>query len=873
MREPAEDKRSAVKAEARELPAILDELHALAQAEPAALASALRRGAQSLLALAATLDQAPAEGLPALALTAGDEALGACPALRGGFSPEALRCHVLVGNALPDVVLILRVPDGHILDANAAAVDAYGYDRDALLGKTAHELRSPDTRDELTAQLAAVDADPGPGLFETVHRRRDGTTFPVEVSSRGARVGGRHILVSVVRDISQRKLAEAALRASERRLTHAVHVARLGIWEWDPVTDTTVWNDEMLRIYGVTREAFTGRRGDYLVFTREDYRAAQQANIQRSLATEVADADLQAGASLGVVPKELCIVRPDGTECYTLGEAIALVDEAHRPSRILGVTYDITERKQAELALRESEERFRAFFAASPLGIAIAREGRTLLVNPSYARLFGFEDPADLVGSPLVEQLAPEVREAILERHRLRLAGNAALDEYETVGLRRDGSTFPFLVNVIALQLPDGPATLSFFRDLTERRLARLEREKVDAQLRHAQRMEAVGTLAGGIAHDFNNLLTPILMHAELALGDLPPQSPTREDVIGVQRAAERAQKLVRQILTISRREDDAALVPMNLAPLLEETVQFLRASLPATIEIRTEVAPGCPPVLGDAGRLHQVLLNLCTNARDAMQERGGVLTLSLEHVAGDEPEPSRAAGDAPPRGFVKLAIRDTGTGISAEVKERIFEPYFTTKPRGKGTGLGLAVVHGIVVALGGELRVESTLGEGTTFELQLPATEPPAPSPQASTAAPPRGRGERILLVDDVEAVRRVMRRVLAGLGYRVRDFSGAALALAAFCEAPDSFDLVLTDQTMPEMTGLELATALQVIRPDLPILLSTGFSEAVSAQTVKAQGLRGLVAKPISAQNLAELLRRVLDDVAPSGRSRAMD
>jgi len=376
------------------------------------------------------------------------------------------------------------------------------------------------------------------------------------------------------------------------------------------------------------------------------------------------------------------------------------------------------------------------------------------------------------------------------------------------------------------------------------------QRKQLEAQLRHSQKMEAIGTLAGGIAHDFNNILTPIFARAELALRKLEATDPVRGDMTQLLSAAERAAALVKQILTISRREESPTPEPVSLGALVEETAAFFRASLPTTIEIRTEIDRTCGPVLGDPSQLQQILLNLCTNAGYAMRDKGGVLTLQLRRE-GDDREGRR----------VRLSVRDTGIGIAREDLARVFEPYFTTKPVGHGSGLGLALVHGIVTNLGGGVRLESTQEKGTTFEVWLPETAGCGPEQGAEPPELAPGDGQSVLVVDDDRAIRNVLVEMLTALGYQVTETSGGAEALAVFRADPGAFDAVLTDYTMPGMTGFELAGALLELRPDLPILLTTGFAEEVTADVVAERGIRGLLKKPFKIEDLGRAFGRVLD------------
>jgi two-component system cell cycle sensor histidine kinase/response regulator CckA len=382
----------------------------------------------------------------------------------------------------------------------------------------------------------------------------------------------------------------------------------------------------------------------------------------------------------------------------------------------------------------------------------------------------------------------------------------------------------------------------------------------IERQLRQAQKMEAIGTLAGGIAHDFNNILAAIMGFTEMALRKVPEESPVRCDLEHIFKAGSRATDLVRQILTFSR-PTELERKPMLVAPLVKETLKLLRSSLPTTIEIRQDVAipPGGGVVLGDASQVHQVLMNLCTNAAHAMRAKGGILSVGLSEVEVDSSFVSMypRMGVGP---YVCLTVSDTGHGMDAAVMERVFEPYFTTKEAGEGTGLGLAVVQGIVRNCGGVVTVHSEPGQGTTFRVYLPRIGGEiAPEPQPVEVLP--AGDERILFVDDEDALVDLGKRMLNSLGYDVVAKTNSLEALETFRAQPDAFDLVITDMTMPAPTGMELAKELLSIRRDIPIILCTGFSELIDGKQAKEAGVRELVMKPYVLRNIATTIRDVLE------------
>jgi signal transduction histidine kinase len=390
----------------------------------------------------------------------------------------------------------------------------------------------------------------------------------------------------------------------------------------------------------------------------------------------------------------------------------------------------------------------------------------------------------------------------------------------------------------------------------------RLERRRLEAQLRQAQKMEAIGTLAGGIAHDFNNILTGIVGNVQLAQFEVRDNARALHCLEQALKAGHRARDLVGQILTFSQhREQPRAVV--KIGAIVREALRLLRASLPAHIEIVIEIDPACPPILCDPSQIHQVLINLGTNAAHAMSERGGVLRVAVRPTEiAENLQPTHGCVRAG-RG-VSLRVSDTGKGMDAATRERIFEPFFTTKPVGEGTGLGLAVVHGVVQSHGGAILVESTAGVGTTFEVIFPATAQNEAAPAVVALPPPAGHGERILLIDDEPSITMVGAQMLRKLGYHVIAFSHPGAALAAFREAPAGFHAVITDLTMPGMNGVDLAREILATRPDLPILVTSGRMHATDLARAQAAGVRSTIAKPFTVQLLAESLARALRPAA---------
>jgi signal transduction histidine kinase/ActR/RegA family two-component response regulator len=406
--------------------------------------------------------------------------------------------------------------------------------------------------------------------------------------------------------------------------------------------------------------------------------------------------------------------------------------------------------------------------------------------------------------------------------------------------------------------------------DVTEKKEAEREREKLEKQLQQSLKMEAMGTLAGGIAHDFNNILSAIFGFTDILRYELPPESEAQGRLDSLLKAGNRAKDLVKQILTFSRQGEQEK-KPFQIHLLVKEALKLLRASIPVTIEMREEIED-CGLVLADPTQIHQVVMNLCTNAYHAMREGKGVIAVSLSVVDIDGGDSKVAALTLQPGKYVRLGVSDTGHGMDRGVAARIFDPYFTTKAKGEGTGMGLAVVHGIVRSHGGHISVYSEPGIGTTFNVYFPVFEA-APQDRRERDRGERvssieslvGGSERILVVDDEEQIVEVEEQMLASLGYRVAAFTNSLDALQAFQENPEGFDLVISDMTMPSMTGLEMAQKILALRPDIPFVLCTGFSEMIDGEKSKASGIRKFVMKPVVKADLARIVRVVLEGSEP--------
>jgi PAS domain S-box-containing protein len=607
----------------------------------------------------------------------------------------------------------------------------------------------------------------------------------------------------------------------------------------------------------------------YYGWSRERLRQMRIHDIN-TLSPEEVEQEMKKARSLGQIYFGFRHRRADGSVRDV--EVFSAKIEVKGKDLLHSIVHDVTERKRAEEALEESQQRLSDIIDFLPdATLVIDKKGKVISWNRAIEEMTGIK-ASIMVGKdnyeyalpfygerrPILIDLVLEPREDIeaiytrVEKRETFFIGEAympALGGGEvylsaTAGVLRDskGNTVGAIESI---------------RDVTESKRAQEEKERLEAQLRQAQKMEAVGTLAGGIAHDFNNILAAVIGYAEMALTDLPQDSPSVHYVEQVLNAGHRAKNLVKQILAFSRMKQQQERVVVEIAPLVEEALRFMRASLPTTIEIRQSIEDKTGAALAEATEIHQVLINLCTNAAQAMEERGGILEISLREEAVD----SRRV--APPHGlepgsYLRLTVSDTGQGMDQETLERIFDPYFTTKAVGKGSGLGLAVVHGIVKRHQGAICVCSKPGEGATFSVYLPKIDAKTIAHDDRETLIPKGAG-RILLVDDEKSLVDVGQRMLEHLGYTVMASTSSVEALELFKAQPDHFDLVITDYTMPQMTGIDLAKELMLIRSDIPIILCTGFSERITEEIADELHIRALVLKPLDLRKMAEVIRGI--------------
>lgn len=636
-------------------------------------------------------------------------------------------------------------------------------------------------------------------------------------------------MVGAVLDITEQKRSEEELKEALTKLSALIEASPIAITFLDVNGDVILWSPAAERIFGWKAKEVIGQRNPIV---SSEKKSEFEENLRRVLAGKTID------------NVEVKRNRKDGSAIDISLSVVPLRDATGRISGVAGLMTDVTDRKEAEDRLRYSEERFRELSEAAFEGIAFTQQGKFVDINSRLAEMLGCA-VSDIIGRKVLDFVAPESRVLVSDRIEKGFEGR-----YEHLAKKWDGSVFPAEVQSRLVHHKGAVFRVTAVRDITERK-------DLEERLRQSHKMEAIGTLAGGIAHDFNNVLGIILGNTELAMDDVPEWNPVWGNLEATKTACLRAKDVVRQVLSFARKTEEER-KPVRIAPIITGALRLLRSSIPASIEIRHNMPKVSETVLANPTQINQIMINLCTNAAQAMEEDGGLLEINLESVTLEKPNATYRDLSSGP--YVKLTVRDNGHGISPEIKGRIFDPYFTTREVGKGSGMGLAVVHGIVSNHGGAITVDSEPGEGTRIEVFLPVTEE-EPFPETVIDEElPTGK-ERILFVDDEESVLRVGSQRLERLGYQVEATTSPLEALDLFRSHPDRFDLVITDLTMPGMPGDTLVKEILSIRRNLPIILCTGFSDKITEEKAKEIGASAYLEKPHDKRELAGKVRQVLD------------
>jgi PAS domain S-box-containing protein len=665
-----------------------------------------------------------------------------------------------------------------------------------------------------------------------------------------------------VSDVNARKVAEEALRESEQRFALAVAAANDGVLDWDMETDRMFTSERAMRIFGIDSDVQVRTQAEWsaLVLPRFHPEDAQRLSDEKRLRMELSgNPEHHKDAHEG----EYRIRHANGNYRWVRLRGKTVNGPAGTPIRWAGSVSDIDAEKRAEQALRDSEQRYELAVAGSNEGLwDWDLKSDILYLSPRAQELIGL-----VPGEPsrprrvwnTFQVAHPDDQEHVRKAISDYLHGRCEHFEIEYRAQHASGQWRWYRDRGVAVRGPDGKALrmAGSMEDITDRKTAEAERDRLEGQLRQSQKLEAMGTLAGGIAHDFNNILAAILGYGEMAQKDAGEGTALRRHIDAAMSAGMRAKSLVERILAFSR-SGMGERAPVHVQSVVDEACDQLAASLPSDIRLERDLSAGDAAVVGDPTQIHQVVMNLCANGVQAMKA-GGTLTVSVAAVRRNE-SITVAANVLRGGDYIRLRVTDTGTGIPNDIIDRIFDPFFTTKGVGAGTGLGLSLVHGIVTDLGGGVEVQSTPGQGTTFTVYLPwqgTVEPPSP---VDEAAVPNGTGEAILLVDDEESLVRVGEEMLAQLGYEPVGFNSSVAALESFRAEPQRFSAILSDEAMPMMTGSELAREVRKIHKDIPIVLMSGY--VTPALTARAQdaGVVEVLAKPLVSRDIARSLASAL-------------
>ena len=681
-------------------------------------------------------------------------------------------------------------------------------------------------------------------------RRKNGERRTIEVAvslirnTEGLKTG----FMGIVRDVTERKRAEEELRESRKKLEDIISFLPDATAILDKDGRVLAWNRAMEEMTGVKAQEMLGK-GDH-EYSIPFYGERRPILIDLVLNPQE---EIEAKYTMRrrgdvICEGETYVPALRGRGAYLYGRVSALRDANGNVVGAIESIRDITARRLAE-------EKYRAIFENAVMGICqISTDGRILSANPAYARIIGYESPEELLHS--VTDAARQVFVHPEERSELlkTIHEYGTVQDREVQWFRKDGSIAWVTIN--GRSVKDGSGKVIHYegavRDITEHK-------SLEQQLHQAYKMEAIGTLAGGIAHDFNNILSAVIGYAEMAARE-SDLGTVRRYLDEIYQAGIRAGDLVQQILTFSRQSEEKR-YPLRIGPIIKEAMKLLRASIPTTIKIHQNIHSDQGHIMASPTHIHQILMNLCTNAAHAMGAGRGALSVRLAPVDIKSDDGLIHHGLIPGT-HLKLTVSDTGCGIAPGIIDKIFDPFFTTKRPGEGTGMGLSVVHGIVKSSGGAITVQSEVGKGTEFDVYFPLLKEKGAVPQKEASTPIVGGEERILFVDDEEVLVELGKNMLSGLGYRVEGRTSSLEALELFRTEPERFDLVITDMTMPNMTGLELAQELMRIRPDIPVILCTGFSELVTAERAKSLGLKEFIMKPVVLRQLAGAVRRSFDD-----------
>lgn len=748
---------------------------------------------------------------------------------------------------------------GLLLMSNLTFATMVGVPRGAVVGKSFFSFAHAESTDHCYFLCKHVHKTGEPRSADIRLLKRDGSEFWVQLdATRAADEGASQVVRVTISEITSRKRAETALRDSDTFYSSILNSVA----------------DHIAVLNGESVILFVNRAWGQVIEDDFDKHVAVEIVGQNYLQACVKAAFAPPSEETAKVLLGLKAVLA-GTEqsfqleypCHSLTEHrwfLMTITRLVGSRRAVVISHkNTTELRQAEQALRLSEARTIGIVASAMDAIISVNERQcVVLFNAAAERMFGYRE-VEVLGQSL-DRFIPVRHQARHHRQVVGFGGEGVTSRSMgslglVSGVRANGEEFPVEASISVVNSGDDKIYTVILRDVTERIRLEAEREAIEVRLRQAQKMEALGTMAGGIAHDFNNILAGISGFSTLARGAVGDFAEQVDYFNEIDRAAQRAAKLVSQILTFSR-ADKNALVPIKIGNIVAEAVQLLKSTVPSWIEVVVDIEPNLPAVLGNSTQVHQIVMNLGTNAAYALGKGGCRLSIKLEACTVTNTL-ALDLTDLSSRPCVRLTVSDTGCGMDAATRLRIFEPFFTTKAQGEGTGLGLSVLHGIVHNHRGAILVHSEVGCGTTFEIILPSTtEAVVNKDEAALEMLPRGSGERILFLDDEEPLARLGALTAVQLGYTAERETNPLTALARIKNDPQAFHLVVTDQTMPALTGLEFATQIHAFRPELPVIVASGYSVDLTPEAVRAAGVTEVLAKPFTKATLAAAIRRQL-------------
>ncbi len=752
------------------------------------------------------------------------------------------RFRLLVEN-VPDSIFLFD-KHGKFIDANKQACKTLGYTLDELQNLSVTDIDTKFSSKDVTQVTTEILSNSKTTIVQGVHQHKDGSTFPVEIHVAMMKIEGQPLYFALAHDITNRLRAAAVLQQE----------ASLGQIIENSLNEIYIFAADTLKFIQVNKG---GREN--IGYSLEELQNLTPVDIKPEFTQEFFEETIKPlkDNEIEKLVFETWHQRKDGSK-YPV--EIHLQKATYQDSQVfIAIIVDISQRRRSEEAVRISQQRLELALEGGDLGMWDWNlQTNAVYFSPRYLSMLGY-GPMELPHTleTWEKLLHPEDREGAKQQIRNYLEKTPPTKWSIEFRLQAKNGQYVWILGrgKVVEHSQDGTPlrAVGTHLDITEQK--RLEEE-----LFQAHKMEAIGTLAGGIAHDFNNILSAIIGFSELAKDDIPADSNAINDIDKVIISSRRAADLVQQILTFSRKSDQR-LEPMALHLIIKESLKMLRSTFPTTINIVEDIDTECGKIMADPTSIHQIIVNLCTNSLHAMENEKGVLRVNLQRKEISAEEITGESGVSPGP-FIVLEVSDTGNGIDQATIERIFEPYFTTKEVGKGTGLGLAVIHGIIYDYHGFIRVKSEPGQGTTFYVHIPALQQEISTTHETEPTEPLPTGtERILVVDDENMIVDMNKTVLERLGYKVSATTESLDALEKIRTDPDQFDLIITDQTMPNLTGAELAQKIMKIKPNMPIILCTGYSSVLTEEYALAIGIKKYARKPVNRTMLAQLVRQVLD------------